>query len=169
MRPVSASVAIDAPRERVFAFVGDLANRPAFLEPFVTEYRLERLDSAGVGAAARFRIAEDGTWMETVIEEVDAPRMIRERGRAGRVGRIPVFAVWELTEGIAPGGCEVRVTYWTEPRSIFDRLRDHRPGAARFYRQSWTGALRRLRTLMEEELEVMRVAVAGGDRVPGAG
>lgn len=169
MRPVSASVAIDAPRERVFAFLVDLANRPSFLEPFVTEYRLQRLESAGVGASARFRIVEDGTWMETVIEDTVPPRLIREGGRAGRTGRIPVSTVWELSEGLAPGGCEVQVTYWTEPSSIFDHVRDHKPGAARFYRRSWMGALRRLRTLMEEELEVKRVAVAGGDRVPGAG
>jgi uncharacterized protein YndB with AHSA1/START domain len=168
MRPLSASVAIDAPRERVFSVLVDLANRPAFLEPFVTEYRLQRLASAGVGAAARFRIAGDGTWMETVIDETEPPRLIREHGRAGRTGRIPVFTVWELSEGMA-GGCEVRVTYWTEPTSIFDKLRDHKPGAARFYRQSWTGGLRRLRTLLEEDVEVRRVAVAGGDRIPGAG
>src|SRR4051812_8734798 len=102
MRPVSASVAIDAPRERVFAFLADLANRPAFLEPFVIEYRLQRLDSAGVGASARFRVAEDGTWMDTVIGETVSPRLIRESGRAGRTGRIPVFTVWELSEGLAP-------------------------------------------------------------------
>jgi uncharacterized protein YndB with AHSA1/START domain len=162
-------VSIDAPRERVFEFLADLANRPAFLGPFVNEYRLQRLDSAGVGAGARFRIAQDGVWMETVIEEVDAPHRIVERGRAGRLGRIPTATAWEVTEGTGPGSCEVQVTFWTEPAAATDRLRDLLPGAERFYRNSWSGVLRRLRVLVEGGGTVERVAVAGGDRVPGAG
>jgi uncharacterized protein YndB with AHSA1/START domain len=169
MGPVSASVPIDAPRERVFESLCDLAMRPAFLRPFVSEYRLQRLDSTGAGATARFRIAQDGTWVETVITELDPPHRILERGRAGRLGRIPVYTAWELTEGVGPGSCEVTVTYWTEPPTLIDRLRDHKPGAARFYRRSWLGALRRLRELLEGDAEIRRVAVAGGDRIPGAG
>jgi uncharacterized protein YndB with AHSA1/START domain len=169
MDPVSASVVIDAPRERVFDFLCDLANRPAFLAPFVTDYRLQRLDSAGVGAAARFRIAEDGLWMETVIDEAERPHRILEHGRAGRLGRIPVTTAWEVTEGPGPGSCEVRVTFWTEPRALVDRLRDWAPGAERFYRRSWVGALRRLRALIEADAPVERVGVAGGDRIPGSG
>jgi uncharacterized protein YndB with AHSA1/START domain len=168
MGPVSASVPIDAPRERVFEFLCDLANRPAFLGAFVNEYRLQRLDSAGVGASARFRIAEDGTWLESVITEVEPPHLIIERGRAGRLGRIPVTTAWEV-EGAGPASCEVKVTFWTEPPTLIDRLRDHRPGASRFYRRSWLGALRRLRDLIESDADVERVAVAGGDRIPGAG
>lgn len=169
MGPVSAGVPIDAPRERVFDFLCDMANRPAFLGRFVSEFRLQRLESAGVGAGARFRVAEDGLWVETVIEEIERPHRIIERGRAGRLGRIPVFTAWELTEGAGPGSCEVRVTFWTEPSTTIDRLRDHMPGAERFYQRSWTGALRRLRDLIESDARVERVAVAGGDRIPGAG
>jgi uncharacterized protein YndB with AHSA1/START domain len=169
MGPVSASVPIDAPRGRVFDFLCDFANRPAFLGRFVSEYRLQRLDSSGVGAGARFRIAEDGLWVETVIEELEWPHRIIEGGRAGRLGRIPVYTAWELTEGAGPGSCEVRVTFWTEPATAIDRMRDHMPGATRFYQRSWTGALRRLRDLIEGDAEVARVAVAGADLIPGAG
>jgi uncharacterized protein YndB with AHSA1/START domain len=169
MGPISASVAIDAPREEVFDLLCDLAARPSFLGGFVNEYRLQRLEANGVGAAARFRLAEDGTWMETVIVEVEPPHRIVERGRAGRLGRIPVTTAWELTEGVNPTGCEVRVIFWTEPTVLFDRLREHAPGARRFYRQSWEGVLRRLRAVVEAGRPVERVAVAGGDRIPGAG
>ena len=114
MDPISASTPIDAPREPVFDFLVDLANRPAILGDFVSEYRLERLEPAGVGAAARFRITESGLWMESVIEEADRPHRIAERGRGGRLGRIPIATAWELTVDETEG-CVVRLTYWTEP------------------------------------------------------
>jgi len=168
MGPVSASCPIDVPRERVFGFLMDLANRPAFMGPFLTEFRLQRLDSAGVGAAARFRVRERGLWMETVISEVDAPHTIIERGSGSRTGRLPVHTAWELTEaGIS--GCEVRVVHWTEPKHPVDHLAERVPGIERFYRRSLTASLRRLRTLLEEGLAPQRVSVGGGDRVPGAG
>ena len=169
MGPVSASVVIDSPRETVYELLCDLSRRPAFLGRFVRDYRLERLDAYGVGAAARFRISEDGLWMETVITEIDPPHRLVERGRAGRLGRIPVVTAWELIEGAGQGSCEVRVTFWTEPSLPLDRLRDLMPGATRFYRRSWEGVLRRLRSLVEERREIERVGVAGGDRIPGAG
>ena len=71
---------IDVPRERAFAFLADLANRPAFMGRFLSDFRLQRLDSTGVGAAARFRVRERGLWMETVIAELEPPYRIIERG-----------------------------------------------------------------------------------------
>ena len=67
MGPVSATIAIDARRERVHRLIGDLGVRPAFTDHFIDELRLERLDPTGVGAAARFRIPERGIWIETVM------------------------------------------------------------------------------------------------------
>jgi uncharacterized protein YndB with AHSA1/START domain len=167
--PISATTPIDAPREEVFDFLSDLANRPAILDGFVDQYRLERLDPVGVGAAARFRITEAGLWMETVIEEAERPHRILERGRGGRVGRIPVTTAWELTEGASPDGCEVKVVFWTEPATAIDRVRERMPGAGRFYRRGWAGVLARLKHVIESGAPVERVAVAGGDRIPGAG
>ena len=169
MDPVSASTPIDAPRERVFDFLCDLASRPAITSHFIDQFRLERLDSSGVGAAARFQIRERGLWIETVIEEAARPHRIYERGRGGRIDRIPIFTVWELTEGAQADACEARVTFWTEPTHPFDRLKDLAPGAERWYRRQWKGALRRLKAIIEEDLPVERVAVAGGDLIPGAG
>jgi uncharacterized protein YndB with AHSA1/START domain len=167
--PISAMTPIDAPREQVFDFLSDLANRPAILDGFVDQYRLERLDSVGVGAAARFRIEEAGFWMETVIEEAERPHRILERGRGGRLGRIPVTTAWELTEGAAPDGCEAKVVFWTQPSTAIDRLRERLPGARRHYRRGWAGALARLKQVIESGAPVERVEVAGGDRIPGSG
>jgi uncharacterized protein YndB with AHSA1/START domain len=167
MNPISATATIDAPRERVFEFLCDLANRPSICDHFVGEFRLERLDSRGVGAAARFRSRRPRLWVETVIEEVVPPHGIHERGRAGRLGRIPVFTVWELVDGGTPRGCEVTVTFWTEPSHPSDRARELLGGARR-WRRNWKRAVVRLRDAMESDRPVERVAVAGADRLPGA-
>ena len=165
MGPISVSTMIDAPRERVFAFLVDLANRPAFTDHFITEFRLERFESSGVGAAARMRVRGRGTWMETVIDDVSPPHRIRERGRGGRLDRIPMATLWELVEGPAASTCEVKLTFGTEPEQLFDRLCE-RLGAERFYRRNWSTALSRLKDLIETEGPVARVVVAGGARLP---
>ncbi len=166
--PISITKAIDAPREEVFDFLSDLANRPAFTQHFITEFRLERLESAGVGAAARFRVARGGVWMETVIDEVSPPHRILERGKGGRWDRIRVFTAWELLEGPGVHQCEVTLSFWTEASNPFDRLRE-KLGAERYYRRQWSTALARLKDLIESGRPIERVMVAGGTRLPIAG
>jgi uncharacterized protein YndB with AHSA1/START domain len=166
MLPVSVSEAIDAPRERAFDLLANLANRPAFTDHFIKDYRLERIPSAGVGAAARFRIEPPAArvWVETVIEELDPPHRIHEAGRGGRFDRIPVFTVWELLAG--PGSTtELALTFWTEPSHPLDRLKEHL-GARRWYRRQWSRALRRLKQTLEDDRQVQPVGVAGEDAVP---
>jgi uncharacterized protein YndB with AHSA1/START domain len=129
MRPVSATISIDVPRERVFAILSDLSQRPAFTDHFQTEFRLERVEPVGVGASARYSLSDSDTWVDTVIDVAEAPHLIRESGSGGRGNRIGAFTVWELAEGPSPGGCEVTVTFWTEPAALADRL--HEPFGAR--------------------------------------
>jgi uncharacterized protein YndB with AHSA1/START domain len=164
MGPISVKKPIDAPREAVFEFLSDLANRPAFTDHFMREFRLQRLESSGVGAAARFRIAGPGLWMETVIEELSPPHRILERGRGGRFDRIPILTSWELTESGAHG-CDVTVSFQTEPSHPLARLRD-KLGAELYYRRQWSSALSRLKELMESGRPSTRVMVAGGARLP---
>ena len=74
MGPISLTVAVDAPRERVFDFIADLGVRPSWTGDSVRDYRLERIQPRGVGAAARFRVDAPGVeYMETVIAEADRP------------------------------------------------------------------------------------------------
>jgi len=164
MGPISATKAIDAPREEVFDFLCDLANRPAFTDHFVSEFRLERLESSGVGAAARMRITRTGLWIETVIEELSPPHRILERGKGGRLDRIPFLTAWELVESPGANACEVTVSFWSEPSHPLDRLRE-RFGAERFYRRQWSIALSRLKELIESGRPIRRVAVAGAERI----
>lgn len=165
MGPVSVTRAIDAPRERVFDCLCDLANRPAFTDHFLADYRLERFESAGVGAAARMRIDKPGLWMETVIVEASRPYRILEEGNGGRLDRIPIFTGWEIVEGPASMTSEVTARFATEPNHPQDRLRELRYGA-RFYRRQWSTALSRLKELIESGRPVERVGIAGGARVP---
>jgi uncharacterized protein YndB with AHSA1/START domain len=162
---VSAETTIDAPREDVYAFLVELANRPSFTDHFISSYRLERIPSAGVGAAARFRTGPrlSRVWMESVVDELDPPYRIVERGHAGRLDRIPVFTAWELVAGA--GSTEVSVAFWTEPTKHVDRIRE-RLGARGWYRRRWRRALRRLKQVLEEGEPVKPLGVAGEDRVP---
>lgn len=166
MLPVTTQISIDAAREPVFALLSDLANRPAFCDHFVRHFQLERIPSQGVGAAARFRVSPPGSrmWMETVIEELQPPHLIRERGRGGRSDRIPTATAWELLSGRG-ATTQVSVSFWTEPSKRLDRLKE-RFGARRWYRRRWSRALKRLKRLIEEGAPLEPVAVAGEDRVP---
>jgi len=161
--PISLTIAVDAPREQVFDFLCDLGVRPAWTDHFAHEYRLMRIEARGVGAGARFRVdAPAGMrYMETVISEAERPYRVVEHGRGGRLDRIPVRIVWELTEGPTT---TVTLTFWTKPSSPIDRVREL--GRSRWWRRRWSRALRRLRELVEADGEVPRVEVAGGDRLP---
>jgi uncharacterized protein YndB with AHSA1/START domain len=166
MGPISAEIEIDVPRGRVFALLGDLAARPRFTDHFLTDFHLTRIESAGVGAGARFRVRAPlrSVWMDTAIVEMDEPHRIVERGRGGRVNRIAVNTAWELTEG--PGSLTtVRMSHWTEPSNPLDRGLELLSGGSFWQERGWREALRRLRDGLESgEWEGERIAVAGGNR-----
>lgn len=166
MKPVSARTTIDCPRDRVYGFVAELANRPTFTDHFMGPYRLERIPSTGVGAAARFRTGPRSfsVWMESVIDELEPPHGIVERGHAGREDRIPVFCAWEMLAG-AGSTTQVSLSFWTEPQHRLDRIRE-RLGARGWYRRRWARALRRLKRVLEDDAPTERVEIAGEDRVP---
>jgi uncharacterized protein YndB with AHSA1/START domain len=156
-------VTVSAPREQVFDFLDDLANRASFADHYMKDMRLTRPRSSGPGAAARFRLDLPGhrTWAETAIVDSERPRRIVEQGRLGRQGRSGSWTVWELTpEG--PGATRVEVSAATEPSNRVDALRE-RFGARGWYGRQLAAALRRLRRVFEEEREqpLARVGVAG--------
>jgi uncharacterized protein YndB with AHSA1/START domain len=157
------TTSVDAPRERVFDFICDLAIRPAWIDHFASDYRLERIPAAGVGAAARFRVdAPAGVrYMETVIAEADRPYRIVEHGRGGRLDRLPIRMVWELEEGPTT---KVTLTFWTIPAGPLERMREI--GRERWWRRRWRMALRRLAELIESGESPPRIEIAGVDRVP---
>lgn len=165
MGPLSTEIEIDAPRERVFAAISDLAERPSFTDHFLAGFHLTRLESSGIGAGARFRVIAPlrKVWMDTAIAELEPPHKLVERGCGGRGNRIPSTTVWELTEG-AGSLTRLQVSHWTEPSNPVDRVVEALSGNARSQQRGWNEALRRLRDRIEsDEAAPAPIAVAGGN------
>lgn len=169
MGPITAKIEIDLPRRQIFDQISDLALRPGFTEPYQTDFRLGRIDSRGVGAAARYRVRPGRAWMDTQISEVSAPHRLVETGHYGRYNRIPTKTVWELVE-LPTGVTEVSVTFATFPEKIFDHLYEKRVRAERRHLRGWNQSLQRLREVLESGLsiETEAVSVGGVDRLPVA-
>lgn len=164
MKPVSATTTIDAPREQVFALISDLALRGSFTDHFISSLHLQRLESSGVGASIRFRIdtGRKKLWMESVIDQLEPPHRLVERGRGGRSDRIDFVTAWSLVR--ASGGTEVTVSFWSDAKHPFDRLMPSVVGGARSAKP-WRRALARLKQSAEAGEVPPRLEVAGGPRV----
>lgn len=164
MGPVMVETTIDAPRERVYAMVADLAMRPSFCDHFQTQFRLQRIDSRGVGAAARFHVDAPrfSIWMESVISELEPPHLVLEHGRGSRLDRMAIGTAWELVE-TAGSMCVVTVSFWTEPEKATDKLKD-KLASEGWYERQWRRALTRLRDLAEADAVPEPLRVAGASR-----
>ena len=164
MGPISLNISVDAPRERVFDFICDLAARPSWIDHFASDYRLMRIPAQGQGAGARFRVdAPAGVrYMEAVIAEAERPYRVVEHGRGGRLDRLPIRLVWELEEGPVT---RVSLTFWTMPAGPFDRIREI--GRERWWRRRLSRGLRRMAELIESGTAPPRTEIAGSDRLPG--
>jgi uncharacterized protein YndB with AHSA1/START domain len=165
MGPLSAEIEIDVSREEVFATLVDLAARRSFTDHFLTDYHLTRIESAGVGAGARFRFKAPlrKVWMDTAIVSLEEPFQIVEEGQGGRANRIRTRTVWEVRGG-AGSLSAVRVSHWTEPGPT-DRALELLSAASFWQQRGWREALRRLRDNLESGAPTgERIAVAGGNR-----
>jgi uncharacterized protein YndB with AHSA1/START domain len=167
MRPLTVTNTIDAPRERVFEYLADIANHAEFTDHFMKDFRLERLESRGVGAAARFRLLSPSSllgfdvWVELVLAELERPHRIVMNGRAGRIGRVPVSVLYRLTPQ-DPGMTRIELTFSSEPTKAADRLREFLGGRLWLTLQC-RRALRRLKLILEEgEPSAHAVRVAAG-------
>lgn len=163
MRPLTVSTTIDAPRERVFDYLADIANHVEFTDHFLKDFRLERLDSVGVGAAARFRIAFPigSIWADAVITELERPYRIVTEGQAGRIGRVRLDAVYVLVQH-GYDMTSVEFTFSSEPATRSDRLRESL-GLRPWLKLQHGRALRRLKFVLEQgEPSTRAVTVAPG-------
>jgi uncharacterized protein YndB with AHSA1/START domain len=162
--PVTVSIVVDAPRERVFDYLQDIANHPEFTDHYLVDWHLTRIDSVGLGAGARFRVKAPGnrfSWGDVTFAEVDRPHRIVEVGRAGKNNRIRTLGVYELAPGAA-GTTRVRFTLETEPATLSDRLLEGLGGRGWCKRKS-NRAMRRLRSIIESDVgRGARITVAGG-------
>jgi uncharacterized protein YndB with AHSA1/START domain len=160
--PVTVETVISAPREAVFDFLGDLANHVAFTDHFMSDFRLARAKSDGLGAAARFRLENPGPkqWAEVQFAVFDRPRRIVEEGRSGRFARNKFWTIWDLSpEG---AGTRVELTFESQPGSRWDAFKESL-GARGWVRRQNKIALARLRRVFEEARDepLARTTVAG--------
>ncbi len=161
---MTVSIVVDAPRERVFDYLRDIANHSEFTDHYLVDWHLTRIDSVGLGAGARFRVKAPGnrfSWGDVTFVEVDAPYRIVEAGRTGKNNRIRTLGVYELAPG-ASGTTRVRFTLETVPVTLSDRLMEGL-GTRGWMRRKNTRAMHRLRSIIESgEGRGVRVTVAGG-------
>jgi uncharacterized protein YndB with AHSA1/START domain len=147
VRPITTSVTIDAPREQVFEYLSDVANHVEFSDHYLREFRLERLESRGIGASISFRLGRRSEWGEAVIADLEPPYKIGLAGHIGRLGRVGFSAVYTLT----PSGHSmtlVEYTVSTNPTMLVDRLKEALGMRAWLALQS-RRALRRLAQVLE--------------------
>lgn len=165
MRLVSVTGRISAARETVYPLIADLAVRPAFTDHFMRDMRLQRIASSGVGASVRCRLEAPraSIWMESVISEEEPPFRVVERGKGGRIDRIPIYTTWELVPA-SGDSTDVTVTFVIEPVALADKVRYATVGAG-WYRRRFRRALARLREIAESGAEPERIAVGGQSRL----
>jgi uncharacterized protein YndB with AHSA1/START domain len=170
MRPIESRITISAPRDEVFAFVADMANRVAWMDHFLKDFRLTRVQPVGVGAGAAFVIDAPlfPQRAEYQIVEAVSPRRLVERGRIGRWGRTTGWSEWEFTD--AYGATEVTVTVWTEPGIRWDAIKEGIGFARPWAKRQMSASLRRLRAIFEEQPErpLARAGIAGYEPLKAA-
>lgn len=170
MDPFTVSITIARPQEEVFAYLADIANHAEFCDHFLVDWHLLREDPVGVGAGVRFKLdapLNRFPWGDATITELQAPRRIVERGRGGKFNRIRTLGIYELEPG--PGG-STRVSYTFEslPKTPSDRFLESL-GARGWLKRKCAKAMRRLRTILEEDRDRgRRVTLAGGARKPAS-
>jgi uncharacterized protein YndB with AHSA1/START domain len=168
--PLTVSIVISAPRERVFDYLQDIANHAEFTDHYMVDWHLTRMDPVGRGAGARFRVTAPGnrfSWGDVTFAEVERPHRIVEIGRTGKNNRIRTLGVYELSDAEA-GATRVYFTLQTAPVTLSDRLMEGL-GARGWLRRNNRRAMHRLRGILEEESRGgrverrgQRVTVAGG-------
>ena len=151
MDPFEVTTLIDAPRERVFDYLRDIANHAEFSDHYLVDWHLLREDTVGTGAGARFRAKAPFArfdWADATFVEVLPHHRIVSRGRGGKANRIRILGVWELDDG-PEGTTRVRFTIETLPAMASDRFLEAL-GQARWLRRQTRKAVHRLRSIMEE-------------------
>jgi uncharacterized protein YndB with AHSA1/START domain len=150
MRAITVARTVDAPRETVFHYLSDIANHSEFSDHYLHDFRLERLASSGVGAAASYRLdfPLGRQWGDTAITVLEAPHRVVLEGRAGRIGRVRTRAEYRLTP-TDHDMTRIEYRYETQPGTPVDRLKEAL-GLRGWLRRAARRALGRLAHVLEE-------------------
>ena len=163
MRPIAVSRTVDAPRERVFAYLSDIANHAEFSDHYLSDFRLERIDSSGLGASASWRMDFPlaRVWGDAAITELDPPHLIVLEGRSGRIGRIATRAEYRLVPA-DHGMTRVEYRFETRPRTAVDRMKEALGMRGWLRRKARRGLARMARVLEEGTASAHAVRAAAG-------
>ena len=98
MKPIKVSVAVDRPRDEVYAHLDVLANHEAFCDHFLTDWSVSG-PAGGAGAKVRVKAKAPGpeTWIDIEVIEAVAPERTVERGTSAE-GRRRTRGTYTLTE-----------------------------------------------------------------------
>jgi hypothetical protein len=121
MKPITASVRVERPRDEVFAYLDVLANHVGFTDHMLVDWSFAG-PTSGVGAKARMRAALPGPkdWMELEVIESRAPITTVEETVSAK-GRRRTRGAYVLDE-LPDGATDVRFELaWVKP-TILDRL-----------------------------------------------
>jgi uncharacterized protein YndB with AHSA1/START domain len=160
--PVTTHVTIGRSPHEVFDYLADVANHPEFLDHFMTEPRLTRVESYGTGAGIRFKVDKRFNrfgWGDYTLIRVEPHHRIIAVGRSGKYNRVKTYYEWRLSP--AGDGTRVELTAESEPAMPSDRLFDPLGGRGWFKRRAAKG-LKRLRNILEDGQDRGRRATVGG-------
>lgn len=163
MVPVHVHTSIAAPREEVFDFVNDLANRASWMDHCASDLRLANPRTHGKGAAIRYRLQGPRykPWVQSHIAESDHPRRIVEHTRGGRSNLTHGEITFDFSRQ-GRGLTRVELTIWSQAGTARERFLETL-GARRWVKRQAKVALERLRTVFEETRDepLARATVAG--------
>jgi uncharacterized protein YndB with AHSA1/START domain len=150
MRTITVTRIVDAPREQVFGYLSDIANHAEFSDHYLHDFRLERLQSRGMGASASYRLdfPLGKQWGDSAITGLESPHLLVLEGRTGRIGRTRTRAEFRLTP-VDHGMTRVEYRFGTEPGTPFDRLKESL-GLRGWLRRAARRALGRLAHVLED-------------------
>jgi uncharacterized protein YndB with AHSA1/START domain len=170
MDPFSLETTVARPRGEVFEYLMDVANHPEFTDHFLKDWRMTREETYGLGAGGRYRAELPFArfpWGDASIVDVEPGRKIVLAGRMGKYNRIRTLVLLEFAD--AATGTRVEATVRTFPKMPSDRFLESL-GQRRAMKRGWRRALKRLRTILEEDRDRgERATIAGGPRKPATG
>jgi uncharacterized protein YndB with AHSA1/START domain len=150
MRTITVTRTIDAPREQVFGYLSDIANHAEFSDHYLHDFRLERLQSRGMGASASYRLdfPLGRQWGDSAITGLESPHLLVLEGTTGRIGRTRTRAEFHLTP-VDHGMTRVEYRFETVPGTPLDRLKESL-GLRGWLRRGARRALGRLADVLED-------------------
>jgi hypothetical protein len=152
MRPLSVSIDVSQPRERVYDFLDVLANHELFTDHMMRDWRFEGPDR-GVGSKAKLNAVMGGRSDPVSIEVIAAEPPVKNVERnVGAGGKRVATGTYTLDQ-LPTGGTRINFEYAWQKAPLIERL--SAPIVRRLMRPALEQAMQRLAEQLSER-EVIR-------------